>query len=353
VSVEQMHVVCPMCGANDCATVLRADEARLAERCLIPWHIVRCRSCRLVYVNPRQVGLSAQQTYGDGSYGFARSPLADAFAGGVPHSSRVLDPLDRMARTRGRLLDIGCATGDVLVAAQSRGWTASGVEVSPHAAAVARGRGFDVAVGTLRHAALEAERYDAVTLLDVIEHFDEPLAELAEVHRLLRPGGVLVVETPNWDSLYRRVLRRWWPALQARFHLIYFDARTLAAMLRRAGFEPVFSVTEIGAVLSAEGRARGLAPSTLRNAARHAVVRRRVTRPPGTLDRALLNLAAATAGPAPQASFSRAAAAMAPAPPAQPRRHAGRLSLAVNRPLDAFIVRRGMGEQLRVYARKV
>jgi SAM-dependent methyltransferase len=336
-------VACPLCGAGDARVVLRADELSMVQRTAIPWRLVRCRGCEVVYVDGRLDHAPLRDVYEDESYGFVRSAHTDAYVDGRPHAVRVLETLERLVPV-GRVLDVGCGAGDFLAAAQQRHWEARGVEMSPHSAAAARTRALDVFTGTLDEADVRPESMDAVALLDVVEHLESPLTELRAAWRALRPGGVLVVETPNWASVYRRILRRWWPALQPRLHLLYLTPRTAAEMLRRAGFLPVLTETEVVALIGPEAKARGLAWSTVRHAARQVVVRRRLGHAWGRLDDALMRLQPATRGGGASDARERSTDRAIPRVP-------GLLRLA-NLPSDRLVTALGMGDQLRIYARK-
>jgi SAM-dependent methyltransferase len=351
------RVPCPVCGADAAAPVLRFVELTLRSRNRTEWQIVRCSKCGMVYVNPRSQQ-SARDTYGGDSYGFARSSQADMLVDGRPHSDRIVSEVESHVGV-GSLLDVGCATGELLIAARDRGWRVHGVEVSPYAAKVAAGRGIDVSVGFLREVHLPGSSFDAITLLDVIEHLEDPGAELAEMHRLLRPGGVLCVETPNWGSVYRRVLGRRWAALQPRLHILYFDVESLRTLLQRTGFEVVESKTEVVSLVSPEAIARGLGPSFVASVVRDNLVRLLLRMPGRQLDRFFLRLGQATR-PASDGSFRRMAGGPShdvPAPGLE-RGATGdstgwRLLRALNRPLDRALTRRYRGEQLRIHARKV
>jgi 2-polyprenyl-3-methyl-5-hydroxy-6-metoxy-1,4-benzoquinol methylase len=195
--------------------------------------VVRCRQCGLVYQNPRVASARVETAYED----VADTQYLDEREGRVYTFSRALDELERYAE-RGRLLDVGCHVGVFLEVALARGWIAEGVEPSRWASSYARDRGLAVACGTLRECALPAEQYDVVTLWDVIEHFCDPAAELAEVRRLLRPGGMVGITTMNIDSRVARLLGSRWPWLM-QMHLYYFSVRTLSALLERCGFETI------------------------------------------------------------------------------------------------------------------
>lgn len=349
--------VCALCRAASLSPILRFDELSLGTRTRTPWTIVRCQRCTLVQVDPALVDPAALDTYVGDDYGFARSSLADGLIDGRTHATRVLDELAAVTGP-GRMLDVGCGTGDFLLAARARGWHVAGVEVSPDAAEVARRRDLAVSVGTLGEAALPEASFDCVVLLDVIEHLPGPVAELREIRRILRPGGVVVVETPNWRSLYRRILRHRWAALQPRIHLLYFDETALRRALVEAGFEPLRASTEIVSLLSPEAVRRGLGPMLALGIARDLVVRWRLQRPPSRLDRWLLGIGPAH-GIDRRAGSYRAAAEVAPLQPAEPSAtpdtsrpsRLTRLLRRLNRPLDRAVIRRGMGEQLRMLGR--
>jgi SAM-dependent methyltransferase len=136
----------------------------------------------------------------------------------------------------GRLLDIGCACGFLLVAARERGFAVQGVEMSAWASQHARDAyGLDVRTGSLEGAGLPAATYDAVVMADVIEHLTEPRRTVQAIHRVLRPGGRLLLLTPDVGSALARVLGpRWWGLLDD--HYFYFSRRTLGRFLGGEGF---------------------------------------------------------------------------------------------------------------------
>lgn len=343
-------VVCAVCGADDTCSVLFHDELSLRSRSRTRWRIVRCRNCGLVYVNPR-ARQDPEAGYTDDEYGFARSHLADLGTDGRPHALRVLDDLGR--EPPGRLLDVGCATGEFLLEARRRGWDTFGVEMSPYAAAVARRRGLDVRVGSLSDARLPPGGFDAVTLLDVIEHLRDPKAELREIHRLMKAGGRLIVETPNWRSIYRVLLRGRWAALQPRLHLLYFDAWTLGRLLQSSGFEVGSVRTEIVSLASAEASRRGLGLPWVKGVARDLVVRWRLGRPPGRIDDLLLRVGPAARVEKGRGSFKRMSMGAEDDAVDERGRQgtgAGALLRAVNWPTDRLFTHLGRGEQLRVTA---
>jgi 2-polyprenyl-3-methyl-5-hydroxy-6-metoxy-1,4-benzoquinol methylase len=163
----------------------------------------------------------------------------------LPHRralyARCLPQLDRFRET-GRLLEVGSGYGYFLEMAAQAGWQAEGVEISRYCCEIARLRGCRVHHGHLHEAALGASTYDCVVLWDVIEHFTHPDAILRQCHALLRPGGAVLMRTPDARALARsfdpaRAAYRSlaYPANTAE-HVFHFTPRDLAALAANSGF---------------------------------------------------------------------------------------------------------------------
>ncbi|MEP6652156.1 MAG: class I SAM-dependent methyltransferase [Myxococcales bacterium] len=159
----------------------------------------------------------------------------------------------------GRLLDVGCALGFFLEEAKRRGWTVQGIDISAHAAGYARDMlGIPTRVGLLRDAQFEKASFDVITMWDVIEHVPDPVAELALCRDLLRPGGLLVLSTPDVGSLVAKVTGpRWMGFKLAEEHLYYFSRETMRGALSKAGFETL-AVSGIGKDIALDFFARRL-----------------------------------------------------------------------------------------------
>jgi 2-polyprenyl-3-methyl-5-hydroxy-6-metoxy-1,4-benzoquinol methylase len=137
----------------------------------------------------------------------------------------------------GRVLDVGCAYGFFLQVARELGFHAQGVDISGIAADFARSLvGVEVFHGELLDAAFPDSQFDVVTLWDTLEHLHKPHAVLREVYRILKPGGVLVVETLNVNTLSQHLMRNRWPLYVPPYHLFYFTKRTAKRLIRNAGF---------------------------------------------------------------------------------------------------------------------
>lgn len=148
----------------------------------------------------------------------------------------------RAAAPGRRVLDVGCGSGDLVAALEEAGFAAEGVEPSDEAASAARARGLRIHTGDLAGFAPGPARFDALVMLNVLEHVPDPAALLGEAHGLLADGGVLCVQVPNdfnaAQLAAQRLLGRapWWIAIPD--HVSYFDVPSLQAFLRGHGFAP-------------------------------------------------------------------------------------------------------------------
>jgi SAM-dependent methyltransferase len=135
----------------------------------------------------------------------------------------------------GRILDVGCATGDFLKVARGRGWQVLGADPSVAREQV-EAEGIALVGTTVHDAEVEPGSLDAVTFWDVLEHITDPVADLTRARRLLRPGGVLALTVPDSANLVARASgRRWFGYKTAGEHLQFFTATSLSMALRTAG----------------------------------------------------------------------------------------------------------------------
>ncbi|RIH84528.1 Ubiquinone biosynthesis O-methyltransferase [Calidithermus terrae] len=139
----------------------------------------------------------------------------------------------------GRLLDVGCGSGDFMARMRDLGWQVAGVEPDPTAAQLAQQRGLEVHQGTLEEAGLAEESFDVVTLNHVIEHLPDPISVLQTCRRLLREGGKIVIATPNSRSLGSRYFGQAWLDWDPPRHLYLFTRYSLGECVHRSGLCPL------------------------------------------------------------------------------------------------------------------
>ncbi len=263
---------CNLCGQNSAQTWVTARDRGFGR-----FVIVRCNQCGLFFVNPRPDEEAITAYYPHDYYAYAEARpkgllgrLKGVFAqiiaqeyGGYTEldsppflqtrGTRILARLmsypfrysllrlpPHPGKSKGKILDIGCATGDDLDLARKCGWETYGVEISQEAATAARRKGHQVFVGRLHQAAYPSEFFDAVMLWDVMEHLHDPKGTLQEINRILLPRGYLLGKALNAASVQAQVFRdKWWPGMDVPRHLYFYTPGTLRAYLEQTGFDVV------------------------------------------------------------------------------------------------------------------
>ena len=155
----------------------------------------------------------------------------------VPHFARRLRAIRNRLPNRGRLLDFGCASGYFLEMARADGWHIAGVELAQSIARLASNT-LGIPIAASLDTLLE-NAFDAITLWEVIEHLPRPVEELRHLRERLRPGGLLMLSTPNtghWQAVREPDT---WTSYRPPSHLLFFTAPTLQNVLQRAGFERI------------------------------------------------------------------------------------------------------------------
>lgn len=236
--------------------------------------LVRCRDCGLVAVSlsPETGGAPAGVALGEEMGRLSRRarelsliepgveeqelPWRQQMA--AERLDDLLDVLARLApetlqgetgkvRSRARLLEVGSSTGDFLRAAQAR-FAVQGIEADAAAASVAHSRGLHCFRGSIAEAGLPPDSFDLAVLYHVFEHFRDPRSELRQLRGLVRPGGVLVLETPDVETIWFRLLGERWRQIIPD-HLFFFSPATLGRLLQEEGWT-VLSCRHVGKSMS-------------------------------------------------------------------------------------------------------
>ncbi len=193
---------------------------------------VRCTACGLVFVNPRlKSHLEYQSRSGTGSMG--DEALTPSQIRRLQREIRELDGYRKL----NRILEVGPGRGWFLGEAGAAGWETWGVEVNRDALRHLSNRNLDRVISESAdsfHA--PSESVDVVRIWDVIEHLESPKQAMVNVHRVLRPGGLVRISTTNFDSLSRRVNGPEWVYLNGSDHIVLFEPRTIERLLVDTGF---------------------------------------------------------------------------------------------------------------------
>lgn len=224
---------CPGCGGQGPAI------SESAER--VPpsagdesFQVLRCPGCGLgrtwPVISPAEIG----RWYPEAYYGTENVRFNHAFELLTRWFRRRRARVLRGRVPRGPVLDIGCGRGVMLDHLRSLGYEAHGVELNEAAAWHARHRlGLDVHTDGLQNLSAAASRFQAVVFWHTLEHFPDPAEALAQACMVLRPGGLLALALPNFESLQARLFGRHWFHLDLPRHYCHFGPRSLKVLLAR------------------------------------------------------------------------------------------------------------------------
>ena len=251
---------CPICIGQSIGIVT------LREKADKDYNVCRCSQCGLFFVPSVQIFINEQaNTYGEEFYD--RTLCADRNPIRGEMERRVFDTLLRSLEkhlpTHGRMLDVGCGDGIHLKLFHDRGWEVSGTEISDYAARHVQSKyGFEVFLGELKDAPFKPEQFDFIQMRHVIEHLSNPMPTLNKVRELLKPTGILRIDTPTigladrWMPKINMILspliyvKRYlngipmpdvnhsqWGNLHPPEHNLWFTVSAMKEALKRAGFE--------------------------------------------------------------------------------------------------------------------
>ncbi|MQM37970.1 Ubiquinone biosynthesis O-methyltransferase [wastewater metagenome] len=280
--LEQMDR-CPVCGSEERKTLYRGLTDRVFRSAPGRWDLHQCGSCRSAYLDPRPtagtISLAYQSYYtheegaaaveelsalrrwrralGNGyrnwKYGTRYRPaspigvLAPVLTPGFP--AKVAQSMYFLPQPESgqRLLDVGCGNGAFLRRAASAGWQVAGVDPDPKAVEVVCQAGLEVRQGGIEAFDDAGEAFDVITMSHIIEHVHDPAGLLQRAHALLKPGGILYIETPNIEAYGHQRFRESWRGLEVPRHLVLFNWDSLNHLLQLSGFSGVTPFTRSNA----------------------------------------------------------------------------------------------------------
>ncbi len=254
-NLHYIYVPCPICGNDSYQHLIRLGYNQRFQ-------YVRCKMCSVIYTNPKLVYNQnfINLAYGDDFHIIKRLKRIwgnniKKFINDVLKSDVIIFRYKFMEKyvKSGNFLDIGCATGGYLVYGQHHGWNTYGIEIcKPLYEFCKKKLNLKVYNKQLIDVKFKAEMFDAITLFQVIEHFDKPIPVLKEIYRILKPGGIVLIETPNCDALetkFKRLLIKlklkiWHMAKgHTQEHFFEFNLKSFKYICKKVQFKILYAHT--------------------------------------------------------------------------------------------------------------
>lgn len=243
--LKKVLVSCYLCGADDTRLIARGTDR---EYYTTPdeFNVVECKACALRYLNPRPDVIELPTIYPSDYYSYHMDVepdelgLAARLRHGV-HGRRFARVMRHLGpREKVDLMDVGCGDGWMLYllkGADPARIRTFGIDINPEVCERARARGHTVYCGLFEETNFD-QGFDIINLSNVIEHVTDPAGVVRKSWESLRPGGLLILETPNYDSWDARYFRDGsWGSYHIPRHFTFFNASTIAKLGRLAGFE--------------------------------------------------------------------------------------------------------------------
>jgi SAM-dependent methyltransferase len=232
------HNQCPLCRGQAAPHLVGTHDLHYGIDG--QWNYQRCRDCRVVFLNPAPTALFLSSAYDDSYYSYQEFAAPKAWQTWLRRAAGYNLGVtgDPVFASPGRILDIGCGSGEFLFRMKAAGWETHGVELSPKAVEIGNTRhGLNLQAGTLAQAALQPAYFDYVRLNHSFEHVLDPRETLTLIGNYLKPDGLLFIGVPNVDGLAARLFGRYWWNLGPPVHPFNYSKPTLTRLLAEHGFE--------------------------------------------------------------------------------------------------------------------
>jgi len=230
---------CNVCGSYDC---------KIFPNKFFKNVLLRCQKCGLIFVYPQPEFSELEAIYSKHYFKNSNSNSIgyENYIEDKPNIIKTFERrfknIEKLHPNKGKILDLGCATGFFLEVAENHGWTPYGVEISNYASGIAK-KGFEDKVfnGTLDRACFSNNFFDVITMWDYLEHVSNPSQELSRSLQLLKKDGMLILSTPNVDSLSNKIFKDRWMGYKDQEHLYYFSKKNVRMLLEKTGFKTLKS----------------------------------------------------------------------------------------------------------------
>lgn len=241
-----IDIHCPSCGIS--------NHKRIGSKNY--FHLYKCTNCNMFRINPlpkdnteiydNDYFFGANKGFGYSDYDSNKQAMYNTFNKYIDIiKGKIVNKKENI-----KLLDIGSATGYFLNIANKKGFDVQGIEISSSASEIANSRGIKTFNGVLKNFKTK-DKFDVITMLDVIEHINQPYDDIKIANTLLNKNGLLIINTPDSGSLLAKTLQHNWHLVVPPEHIFYFNKKSIAKLLNDNNFE-IIDVTNIGKTFKIE-----------------------------------------------------------------------------------------------------
>lgn len=233
-----MNNKCPWCGSDKAQINLWLKDEFLTKE---DFHICECLNCGLLYTTPRPDKDRIGEYYKSEEY-YSHQENKKGFIPRVYENVKKINlkhkyKLASKELEVGKLLDIGCGVGDFLHTAESHGWVCTGVEPSQEAIAVAKKRIKGNIIQGEELEKISDETFEVITMWHVLEHVDDLKWQIAQLQRLIKKEGRIIIAVPNYKSYDAYFYKDKWAAYDVPRHLNHFNKETIVKIFKINGLE--------------------------------------------------------------------------------------------------------------------
>mgnify|MGYP005841620199 FL=1 len=212
-NLELEYVNCEICGSDD--TIIYYESIDIKQT-YEKFNIVMCKNCGFLYTNPRPKFQNIYKYYSHSYYSYKSFPFK-------------IKPNTK--KTQKRFLDIGCGTGSLVLKKMNEGYDAYGVDIDKNAVKIGKINGLNITHYSGKYLPFDENYFDIVNLSHTIEHIHYLNKILKEIHRILKPDGLLAITCPNINSFDAKIFGKYWRHLDVPRHLYHFSGKTLEKIL--------------------------------------------------------------------------------------------------------------------------
>ena len=229
------YVTCSLCHSPNSQFLCKFNYRQFGLK--EPFVLIKCTGCGHIYNNPRLKTEEANKLYNQDYYVInERCREKRMWLPALEDYINKVKPLEGIIDGR-NLLDIGCGMGFLMKICRDNGWEVFGVDLSLTAIKYAKENlGLNTELGRIEDIDFKSRKFNLILALDLLEHLDDPPKFIERCYEILEDDGMLIIETPNIASIYRKITGKYWVGFNP-YHIQFFSSRTLRRLILTSKFK--------------------------------------------------------------------------------------------------------------------